>query len=95
MAFNIRIVEGAAEKIRSMPLRVQLEIPARLHQLAENPMNSRRSRPPAEVPGYQISEFTVRDDDHEYRVKFYFRHADTADENTIIIMRLGLVTYRL
>lgn len=86
MSFRVFLYEEAAERLQSYTAEERQCVYENLDRLAEAPVKlSRRSAPPASLPGYQL--FTFFCDKVYYLVTF--RYADTIDEATLIIYGIG------
>lgn len=95
MAFEIVLTERAHVKLLSFPTQQQEFIRrAILDDLAGSPARvSRPSRPPAELPGFQV--FHIKHEPGEGSrtdFKIFFKYG--ADEETLYIYTIGSISYR-
>lgn len=88
MSFRVFLYEEVVERIESYTAEERQCVYENLDRLAEAPVKlSRRSAPPASLPGYQL--FTFFCDKVYFQVTF--KYADTIDEATLIIYGIGRV----
>ena len=88
MSFRVFLYEEVVERIESFTAEERQCVYENLDRLAEAPVKlSRRSAPPASLPGYQLFTFFW----NKVYFNVTFKYADTIDEATLIIYGIGRV----
>ena len=86
MSFRVFLYEEVVERIESYTSKERQCVYENLDRLAEAPIKlSRRSAPPASLPGYQLFTFFC----NKVYFNVTFKYADTIDEATLIIYGIG------
>ena len=86
MSFRVFLYEEVVERIQSYTAEERQCVYENLDSLAEAPIRlSRRSAPPASLPGYQLFTFFC----NKVYFNVTFKYADTIDEATLIIYGIG------
>mgnify|MGYP002620287682 FL=1 len=92
MSYELRFTERALSQLEALDRALRVLVLRHGVDLAINPTAlSRKSVPPAELPGYQVYEFLEDVDGTTHRFVLLFRYG--ADEQTLFVHAVGHVEY--